>query len=71
MSIPVLAYLMIPNNRPAMIMYIVILTDDGLLRNSKGTSGPSTPLASYVVSLKNTVISTVSKETMVGKSHYI
>ena len=51
-----------------MIMCIVILIDDGLLRNNKGTSGPSTSLTSYIVSLKNTVISTVSKEVHVGNS---
>ena len=54
-----------------MIMCMVMLIDDGLLRNSKGTCGPSTSLASYVVSLKNTVISTISKETLVGESRYI
>ena len=52
-------------------MCMVILVDDGLLRNSKGASRPFTSLASYVVSLKNTVISAVSKETLVSKYHCI
>ena len=51
-------------------MHMVILVDNGLLRNSKGASSPFTSLASYVVSLKNTVMSTVSTGTMVSMYIY-